>query len=438
MKKYFHLFLLFLCCGLLIYTCKPVKKTKKPSGRPHTKVKPKTVVDTSTVIKEVIIPSIKIALLQPFKLDSISAYSPDKTIDEIVPEISQKALQFYEGTLMAIDSLKSMKSRFEFFVYDIPNDTSRIKEFLEEENLSSMDLIIGPPSNTQLRILADFAKKRKVYLLSPFSPSITVTYSNPYYIMLNPSIKAHCEAIFKYIKEDYSRKKVIMFHQNNVTENNMAFNFKFLAKKDSFLKTITEIVYQVDDKKKLDNTVLTPGVKNMIIIPSFEEEFVEIMLSQLKKLVPAYNIEVYGMPAWNEMESLRGESLQKVNAHITNSFWLNKNNSDIALFEKNYFKRYKTLPIDYSYMGYDATLYFGKLLNMYGKDFGVYLTKNKNTTLVNPFNFEQSLVKYQLQTTPVTTPRGKPASNPPPTFDFYENKYLNILKYENYSLKKMN
>ncbi|RMF21428.1 MAG: hypothetical protein D6765_15595 [Bacteroidetes bacterium] len=90
-------------------------------------------------------------------------------------------------------------------------------------------------------------------------------------------------------------------------------------------------------------------------------------------------------------------------------------------FKRKFFERFGTVPNEEAFLGYDVTLFFGRMLQKYG------------TAL--PFNLEKEPPTPLLQTTfaferVVNQPTAAPERFNP--LDQFENKFVNILKFENY------
>ena len=80
--------------------------------------------------------SVKVALLLPFMTN------------ETIPSTeTQRFIEYYEGLLLAVDSLKNTGCSIDLSVYDTGNGTKKLKEILKEDALKNANLIIGAVQN---------------------------------------------------------------------------------------------------------------------------------------------------------------------------------------------------------------------------------------------------------------------------------------------------
>ena len=63
-------------------------------------------------------------------------------------------LQFYQGVLMAVDSLKRLGYTIDLYVYDTERDPNNVQRLVGELNLLSPDLIIGPVYTNTYKVLS--------------------------------------------------------------------------------------------------------------------------------------------------------------------------------------------------------------------------------------------------------------------------------------------
>ena len=98
--------------------------------------------------------TINIALLLPFyttKNDSLLSFlSKYQQPRETIYKDSYLALSFFEGVIVAIDSLSRKGIIINLFIFDTENDTNKVKKIIEEGKLKNIDLIFGPVSTKNI------------------------------------------------------------------------------------------------------------------------------------------------------------------------------------------------------------------------------------------------------------------------------------------------
>jgi len=96
------------------------------------------------------ISTIKAALLLPFQED-------------------KRMVEYYEGFLMAVDSLKRTGTSIDLYVYDCGKDVSTLNTILAKNEMKNMNVIFGPMHQQQIKPLSTFAEKNHIRLVIPFS-----------------------------------------------------------------------------------------------------------------------------------------------------------------------------------------------------------------------------------------------------------------------------
>jgi hypothetical protein len=227
----------------------------------------------------------------------------------------------------------------------------------------------------------------------------------------------------RYFSAKYTPKKVLMLYHRNGEEDVYADYFKKTFDNSSTPFQWIELTNDIDSSYFKVEKYLSPIDNNLIIIPSFDEVFINVLTKQLSALSDNYKITVFGLPTWTEMESLRTDYLESVNTHITNSFYVNDSSAAYLSFKKKYFSRFKSLPVDYTIQGYDLMLYMGSLMLQYPDKWREQIEKTNMETLGDRFEIKPSYSQDSLGEIKV---------------QFQENKSVRILKYANNKLVKVN
>jgi hypothetical protein len=164
----------------------------------------------------------KIAVLTPMYLDSVDW---EKNIARL-PKFMQPGLDFYQGVIIATDTLKQKGLKFDLYVFDSKSNYMNVKNLIESDKLSSMDLIIGNASVYDLKSLADFAKKNLITFVSAVSPSDAGQEFNPYFNIVQPRLTTHIEKMHRDINKKYPENNVIFIYRNTPSEKNALSYFK--------------------------------------------------------------------------------------------------------------------------------------------------------------------------------------------------------------------
>lgn len=85
----------------------------------------------------------------------------------IKPEEQTRMVEYYEGFLIAVDSLKRQGVSVDLYTYDTKGSTNVISSILSKPEIKNMDIIFGPVHTSNIEPLANFAERNKIRLVVP-------------------------------------------------------------------------------------------------------------------------------------------------------------------------------------------------------------------------------------------------------------------------------
>ena len=356
-----------------------------------------------------------VALMVPFYLNDADAINVSDHYEwkDLTQLKSMTFIQFYEGFMMCVDSLSEKGLKMHLWVYDVTEDTTALKNILAKPEMKQMDLIIGPVFGNCFRLASGFAKKNQIYIVNPFSSRASIVKNNPYVFKLTPSDNFQYEHIVTYITDSIPLANIIFV--KNSAQDNLAEKFlsEIYTRQASlknipltYLKSGTCKSYETENiRKKLSDE------RPNVIIALFEGEApVSNFVRNLNEL-EGYDIRLFGLPSWNNYENVEIEYLQKLKLHLYEPNFIDYNEPAVKHFIIQFRSTYKTEPGLYAFCGFDIANYFLSALRDFGTGFYEHCPEMKFTGLETTFKF--------LQTNPANG---------------FENDYINIYRYENYSL----
>lgn len=125
------------------------------------------------------------------------------------------------------------------------------------------------------------------------------------------------------------------------------------------------------------------------------------------------------MPQWLKYENIEPDYFQALNVHLSAATYTNNNDAEVKEFKRKFYDAYGTIPDDDAYNGYDLTLFTGRMLKKYGLAFPEKLPKEQAMTLHGKYQFSKVFSKGG----------GSEGSG---AYDYLENKFVHILKFENF------
>lgn len=381
-------------------------ETAKPSG------------DAGTVYK--------IAYMLPFMSDR---FFPS---DAAIGEQSMWAIHYYGGVRLALEQLEREGARFQVSVLDSKGSETEITRMINgSKAVQEADLLIGPYRSINARLLADFARRARKPMVSPFSAGSNITVDNPYYIQVNPGLLRHCEELTLHASERYTTDQLVLVARNQDEEKARLTLFQDAHQSFKMargLKDTTRIRELIVTDQSIDlanlklNSYLNPERRTVFIVPSYSDEaFIYAFLRKLKlSQSGTAEVSVYGMPQWGGFDKIDYDLYEDLNVHISSAFYIDIYDADVQNFRKNFFNLYGTIPNDEAYSGYDQTLYFGRLLMREGPVFLQTLDTRNGTGMSSQFEFRK------------ITDRPVSGNDQFSRFDRFENQFVHILVFRDY------
>lgn len=313
--------------------------------------KPNTSNDNANVQKKT--DSYNIAFLLPFMLNE---KKKDPTVN--------KFLDFYMGALLAVKNNHNTGINYNIFTFDTEKDESSLYDVLNKAKMQDMDLIIGPAYTNQIPILADFAKRRKIYAVVPFSSNVDELNNNPYLFEFNPSKQIQSMFLLNQIKNKFSDANIILATIDN-DDNDEDNYFDYIGKKLGQNNIPYRNITKSDIFTNKIANYLVSGKKNIIIFNSNELSHVQPYLTDLYNLRSRYDINVVGQYAW------KGASGKRPNMYYVSPFVNNSiRNIGASDYESKFTSEYNKLRGSdnprFDLIGYDLTNYFLSLISKNG------------------------------------------------------------------------
>ena len=141
-----------ICRGAIIKVPKILSDSTQSTsdGSKESEAKPQSVVFRSLKAGE----TARVALMLPFTQRGTT---------------SQNYIDFYQGFLMGIDSIRMAGHSIDLDVFDTCHDHTTIASILDSEPLSQADLIVGPVYEDEVIPVSRHAEKRNIPIVSPLA-----------------------------------------------------------------------------------------------------------------------------------------------------------------------------------------------------------------------------------------------------------------------------
>ena len=314
------------------------------------------VVDTVIKGKYAHIPVINIDVILPFNADKV-AYM------DAVPEKdrfrdSRTALTFYNGVLMALDSLGKDGLRVQARVHDGRRDISTVSGIVSYNDFSQTDVVIGP----LFAEVAEFAvkgleKSSQAIVVSPFSQRHDIA-SLPRLVQATASYATGRDAMGDYIVENVpSKTKVILLTSESSKEDVEYLKARLISRVG--MGNVLEMPLTTDScayrmyEKYMEGytTIVAPTICADVMNPLTESmDIPEDDLPRIK--IYAIEADARGRRA---MLALSGAKATAMTFVYTTRYYEDKEHAGYDNFMKTYRERFHEAASQYAVQGFDVT-----------------------------------------------------------------------------------
>jgi hypothetical protein len=368
--------------------------------------------DSAVIVKH------KIAIFAPLYIDSaFDSMENYRYPSNTLPAFINPGLEFYEGAQLALDSLMKEGRQLEVFVYDTRSASMSLQDQLNKSELDSVELIIAHCSGNEIRFFAEAALRRNIPFINANFPNDGGVKGNPFFVLLNSTLKTQCEGIYRHVQKYYALNPVIVFRKKGQTEDmiktifddfskntmSVPLKIKYVDLPDSF--TVSQLRAHLDSNRQ-----------SLCIAGSLNESFGKRLSQQLAVLNKQYPLTVMGMPTWDLIKDFGKPEYKDLEIVYGTPFY-NAKTDRVSVSLNNYFNNVMyARPTDMVFRGYEVTWKYARLLLQYGKDLASNLG-NKQYKVFTDFDIQPVLNNQNM------------------TLDYFENKKLYFLKWQNGFIK---
>ena len=315
---------------------------------------------------------------------------------------TKKFLPFYQGAMIALDTLGKEGVKTNVTVFDTEQDPAVVDSVVRSGTLDTMDLIIGPVYPVNVAIVANYAGKLHIPVVSPLSRKDDFLSFNPFTFECHPSKKTEEIQVVQYLARNLDKNIVIIHTEDSVKQK------EFDWVKGHLLEAISQFAHPeiIGVKEVVVPRVISPSDTmnnirlsldkyrdNLVWVFSDREGFVSEVVSRLNTInSKGYPLELVGCSAWTYFKNIELDYFVNMNLHIFSSRFVNFSGEKEKVFIRKYRKKYFTDPseLDYAWDGYDITAYFLSALYRYGKSFPDCTGNYHPDLCIGHFRFERT------------------------------------------------
>ena len=329
------------------------------------------------------IKTIKAAVLLPFMAGSTT--NQDEQL---------RMVEYYEGFLMAVDSLKKQGVSIDLYTYDTKGKTATTNNILAKKEMKDMDIIFGPANTQDMDALVTFADKNDIRLVVPFAPKVDEVFKNPHIYQVNTPQSYLYSEVYEHFTRKFGDCNVIFLNACNGDREKDDFikGLKSELRNDGISYrdfTVTGNFYEL--------TTVMDTLKNNVFIPTSGKStaLVKILpqLTQIRREMPHYNMNLFGYPEWQTYTNDYLASFYEIDTYFYSSFYTNNLFPAAVNFTHSYRRWYSkdmaNIYPKYGMLGYDTGYFFLKGLSKYGNKMEENLSSIQVTPIQTGFKFER-------------------------------------------------
>ncbi len=298
----------------------------------------------------------------PARSPRIAVLLPFEPSDKV--GASEKYLEFYEGFLMAVDSLKTDGLSFEVQAFEVGFDALEIRKLIESDDLSQSDYIIGGVSNDQINMLSAWSKEKNKYLILPFSSKTASVETNPFIYQTTTPYSYIYKRLSDYLSIRFAGRNIIFVEKSDKAENDRSELQTFL--KAGFTKVGLKYTVVSEDEELTEVSKFLSDKRQNLIVPdqlSLNESASFITkLRAIAKKDSTKIINLLGYPEWQALPRRVQPYMHELNTMIYSNFFADYQKENVKKFPVNFNKLFgkemiSTYP-KYGMMGFDIASWF--------------------------------------------------------------------------------
>lgn len=309
---------------------------------------------------------------------------------------SESFVEFYEGVLLAVDSMQKSGMKINLKVFDTQRKADSIRQFIYSEAFLETDLIIGPVYEIVQKEVVKIAAKNRIPIVSPLAAQSQIINSNSEFYQLVPTREYISERTAEMIGEEYFNSNFIVVKSSNysgTTEGDLVqlvqekfFNSGFLSDRRGVSFTIYDLTTEGQFGLR---RIMSKSKENVVIIPSTDEGELSVAISNVNNLSEDFSITLVGSNRFKSFQSIDVEQYHNLKLRYIAPYWMDYKNPATIQFVEKFKTHFGTEPGNFGAQGFDAAYYFLNALKYFGKDFEECLPYLHIDLIQNNYHFEK-------------------------------------------------
>jgi LysM repeat protein len=312
---------------------------------------------------------------------------------------SARMVEYYQGFLLAVDSLKRTGTSIDLYTYDSGSTVASVNAVLAKPEMQQMNVIFGPLYTEQIKPMADFASKHHIRLVIPFTSRDNTVYRNPDIYQINTPQSYLYSEVYEHFVRQFPSAHVIFLDATTGAEEKAdfikGFREELTNKKISFTnlsEDATAEQMQAALQKEKSNVFVPTSGSNTVLIKTLPQLSAMVNDSLYKEKVNA-EVHLFGYPEWQTYTKDHLSVFFELDTYFYTSFYTNNLLAAPRSFNANFRRWYGKDMEDrypkYGMLGFDTGFFFLKGLALYGSGLENNLDKMRLTPIQTGFKFDR-------------------------------------------------
>jgi len=331
---------------------------------------PETYGDTSVKSFNTSAP-LQVALIMPFTSNG---------------QTEASAVDYYNGTLLALEDLKTDGISVNLMVYDTKRSVQETRRILRQNEMENADLIIGPRTAETFEVASRFASRNGIPIVSPITQ---LESESPFVYQIRPSDEFQYDKLKPFLSPDFN---IVLLTPASGLD--AAFQTEIEKMLPANAKRVS---YTGRGSATAIRNALSRDTENILIIPTDSEAVTDEILPTISSIQNnissttgrGYPIRVIGSPQWARFQNNDREQFFKLQAMYVTLYYADRTTASVNAFGQRYLSSFGSLPSMFSYRGYDMAKLFISAIKQYGDRYARSINRINTPLLQVPYHFRQ-------------------------------------------------
>ena len=319
---------------------------------------------------------LRVAVLLPLYIDSAFANNTYTLDENNIPQYILSGLDFYNGVMLAVDTLQKEGANLEVFIYDTKSSTKSLTTLLSEIKTMNISMVIASLTNAnEQKKVSDFSFNYNIPLISATYPNDAGLDGNPFFVMLNSTLKTHVDGIYDYLQNNYARSQPLFLTNKGALEQKILSYFSANDNGSNALKYRTQNLNENFYEGTL-LSMLDSNKQNVIVCGSLNRSYA-LKVAETISNAQSYRATIIGMPNWDGFRDLDRLTNDKIQIVYSTPYKTYRDGALGNTLTEAYRSKFYSRPSDMVFKGFETMYHFTHLLMQYKYDIINHLSEDK-------------------------------------------------------------